>query len=56
MCTSMDLQIGVGLDAKETRKEDWVELFKQADRRLSVQAFDLYLGSAVTLIEDVFEG
>jgi 6-hydroxytryprostatin B O-methyltransferase len=53
--TSADLQMMVGLNAKERTKADWERLMARADKRLRVEAFRLPPGSAATLIEVVLE-
>jgi 6-hydroxytryprostatin B O-methyltransferase len=43
-------------NAKERRKEDWINLFREADERLVVKQFLQPRGSALTLIEVVLDG
>jgi 6-hydroxytryprostatin B O-methyltransferase len=56
MNTSMDLQMMAAFNAKERRKEDWINLFREADKRLVVKQFLQPRGSALTLIEVVLDG
>ena len=42
------------LNAKERTKEDWIELFERADKRLKVKNFVSTLVPTDTLIEVVF--
>jgi 6-hydroxytryprostatin B O-methyltransferase len=52
--TSMDLQMMGALNSKERTREDWIELFKRADPRLSVKDFVTPPGAATSVIEVVF--
>jgi 6-hydroxytryprostatin B O-methyltransferase len=54
LITSADLQMWTAVNALERRKEDWVDLFKQADERLDVVAFVQPEGSSDVIIEVVF--
>jgi hypothetical protein len=54
--TSMDLQMMAVFNAKERRKEDWINLFQEADKRLVVKQFLQPRGSTLTLIEVVLDG
>lgn len=54
--TSMDLQMMTAFNAKERTKDDWVDLFHEADKRLVVKQFLQPRGSNLALIEVVFEG
>ena len=53
--TSLDLQMMAALNAKERTKQDWMDLFNSADKRLSIKGFKQPPGSAATLIEAIFE-
>jgi 6-hydroxytryprostatin B O-methyltransferase len=54
--TSIDLQMMAAFNAKESRKEDWINLFREADERLVVKQFLQPRGSVLTLIEVVLDG
>ena len=53
--TSLDLQMMAALNAKERTKQDWMDLFNNADKRLNVKGFKQPPGSPATLIEVMFE-
>jgi len=51
----MDLQMMTAFNAKERTKEDWVNLFHEADKRLVVKQFIQHRGSTMTLIKVVLD-
>ncbi|EXJ72770.1 uncharacterized protein A1O5_03917 [Cladophialophora psammophila CBS 110553] len=54
LTTTADLQMWTVTNALERRKDDWIDLFKQADERLETVAFVQPEGSSDTVIEVVF--
>ena len=52
--TSLDLEMMGALNSKERSREEWVELFAKADKRLEVNAFRESPGSPMALIEVLF--
>ncbi|OCT53374.1 putative O-methyltransferase [Cladophialophora carrionii] len=54
LITTADLQMWTALNALERSKEDWIDLFRQADKRLDPVAFVQPAGSSETVIEIVF--
>lgn len=53
--TVVDLLMMLAANAKERKKQDWVDIFKMADERFVVKAFKQPLGSSATLIDVVFD-
>ena len=54
LITTADLQMWTAINALERTKEDWMELFKKADKRLEPVAFVKPEGSSLTAIEVIF--
>lgn len=52
--TALDLQMMGALNSKERTREDWTELFRRADSRLSVTGFVTPPGAALAVIEVAF--